>query len=237
MRAPLALGLTVFALAGSPAGARADDVHCPPFLGAVTIDGNVLVAAPCRLEGTIVIGNVNLFAGGSLVAQGGARIGGSVQAENADFVELLDAEIVGNVQLDNLVGERSLIHRSSIGGSIQLVSNRSRLEVIENTVDADVQAFGNDGLVMIADNRIDGNLQCKENEPDPVGGNNVVHGNMEDQCENLLPEGAGSGPAPAPEPPPEPAASSSGGGGSLDLAALLCLALGLLSARAYGRRN
>jgi hypothetical protein len=214
-----ALFSVVAALAGFPAALLADDVHCPPDLGSVTIDGNVLVAAPCRLDGTTVNGNVHLYAGGSLIARGSTRIGGSIQAENADFIDVADAQVNGNIQLDNLVGDRSIIARSTVGGSIQLKSNRSRLEVLGNTVIADVQAFSNTRGVIVADNLIDGNLQCKSNNPPPAGGNNRVQGNKEDQCANLAPE---TGPAPQAGAAVSPAEASSGGG-SFDLPASLLM--------------
>jgi len=125
----------------------------------VTIDGNVLVAAPCRLERTTVKGNVHLYAGGSLVARW-ARIIGSIQAENADFINVADTDVNGDIQLDDLVGDLSRVERSTVGGSIQLKDNRSRLEVLTTDVVGDVQAFSNVGGVVIADNVIDGNLQC-----------------------------------------------------------------------------
>jgi len=232
VRAPLAFCAAALALAGLPETSSADDVHCPPHLGEVTIDGNVLVAAPCQLNGTIVIGNVHLYAGGSLVTRGATRIDGSIQAENADFVDLAGTHVNGSIQLDDLVGDRSIILDSSIGGSIQLTGNRSRLEVLGNTVTADVQAFSNTGGVFIADNVIDGNLQCKSNDPPPAGGNNRVQGNKEDQCANLRPEDDAPAPPPAPA-PAEPANTSSGGGGfSFGLPALLLVIVFLAARRA-----
>ena len=70
--------IVLCALAGLPPVAPADDVHCPLHLSEVKIDGNVLVAAPCQPNGTIVIGNVHLHAGGSLVMRGVTRIDGSI---------------------------------------------------------------------------------------------------------------------------------------------------------------
>jgi cytoskeletal protein CcmA (bactofilin family) len=243
-KTPVYLSLLA-ALAASPTVVLADDVNCPPNLGNVTVDGNVLVAAPCRLDGTTVKGNVQLYAGGSLITRGNVRIEGSIQAENSDFIDVADTFVNGNIQLDNLVGDRSIVERSTVGGSIQLNSNRSRLEVLNNTVDSDVQAFANRGGVVIADNVIDGNLQCKENNPAPAGGNNRVQGNREDQCANLVPEsGTSPAPAPAPAPTPEPtppasadnSSGSSGGGGSLDL--LLSIVLLLMASRsASGHRG
>jgi len=229
---PVVLSL-LGAISGTPGVALADDVFCPPNLGAVTIDGDVLIAAACRLDGTYVKGNVKLYAGGSLVARNNVRIEGSIQAERSNFVDVADSSVNGNIQLDDLVGDRSIIARSRVGGSIQLKGNRSRLEVQANQVNADVQAFSNTGGVVITDNTIDGNLQCKDNNPIPAGGNNRVQGNKEDQCADLKPEATSPAPAPAPTPTPTPPSSSSGsgdssgGGGSFDgivgLAALLLL--------------
>jgi hypothetical protein len=229
MRASVARRALALASAGLATAVQADDVHCPPSIGSVTIDGNVLVAAPCRLEGTTVKGNIHLYAGGSLIARNGTRVEGSIQAENSDFIDVAETQVNGNIQLDNLVGDRSLIESSTIGGSIQLTSNRSRLEVLGNTVNADVQAFGNTGGVVVADNVIDGNLQCKSNNPLPAGGSNRVQGNKEDQCASLMPENVG--PAPAPAPGPVESSRASGGGGGLDMLALLLMALLLASRR------
>lgn len=181
------LAIAVLAL-DSPA--MADDVSCPPDLGAVTIDGNVLVAAPCELNGTTVKGNVHLYAGGSLLARN-ARIDGNIQAENAFEIDVSDSEIGGSIQLDDLVGDVTVIVNNRVDGSIQLKSNRSRLDVVDNVVGADIQAFGNTGGVDISGNAVDGNLQCKENAPAPTGGNNDVQGNKEDQCADLVAASSG----------------------------------------------
>jgi hypothetical protein len=207
-----------------PVAALADDVNCPPNLGNEEVDGNVLIAASCRLDGTTVKGNVLLYAGGSLVAVD-ATIRGNIQAENADFIDVDNTEVIGSIQLDNMVGDVSNVRGSRIDGSIQLKSNRSRLEIQDNTVNADVQAFSNIGGVLIEDNVIDGNLQCKENSPAPVGGNNRVSGNKEDQCENLTPEGGVAVGAGAVSGGTSEATDSAGGAGSLGPIALLLLLL------------
>lgn len=240
---PRQFSLPLVVLAALAIPAHADDASCPSNLGAVTVDGNVLVAAACRLDGTTVKGNVLLYAGGSLVARN-VNVIGNIQAERANLVDVDQSRVNGNVQLDELVGDLSRVQRTTVGGNIQLVANRSRLEVLGNEVGADVQAFGNTGGVVIADNSIHGNLQCKSNVPAPVGGNNVVQGNKEDQCADLRPEAA-SGPAPGPTTPGSGSAGSggSGGGGSFGLlgAALALLALCKLGtparlSRVAGRR-
>jgi hypothetical protein len=211
--------------------AHADDVHCPPGLGNVTVDGNVLITARCVLDGTTVIGNVHLYSGGSLIATN-ARIDGNIQAERADFIDVTGTRVGGSIQLDELVGDRSVVEGSEIGGSVQLQANRSRLELLDSEVGADVQAFTNSGGVLIANNVIDGNLQCKSNSPAPVGGSNRVGGNREDQCANLqLEPGAAAGASGvASSAPLVPAAventgSVSGGGGAIGWFAWLLLPL------------
>jgi cytoskeletal protein CcmA (bactofilin family) len=231
---------------GGGGGTISGDVYCPPNIGAVTVDGNVLITSACRLDGTTVTGNVLLYAGGSLLARA-IRVEGNIQAERADFVDVDASRVIGSVQLDGMVGDRSRVAGSDVGGNVQLVSNRSRLEVQGNGVGGDVQAFSNTGGVLIADNGIGGNLQCKSNNPAPAGGNNRVGGNREDQCANLQPEsspgsGSGSGsPAAGSSSSGSAAASASGGGGGgasglLSLLAVL-LALSLRPAGASPARR
>ena len=142
------------------ATAVADDVNCPPDLGAVEIDGNVLVAAPCRLDGTTVKGSVELFAGGSLTAVN-ATIIGNIQATTADFIDVDSSEINGSIQLDDTVGTVNRVANSTVGGSVQQSSSLSRLELTGNVIGADVQAFSNAAEVVVDDNEITGSVQLE----------------------------------------------------------------------------
>ena len=222
----------------APVGATIQgDVYCPPHLGAVTVDGNVLVTTACSLDGTRVKGNVLLYSGGSLVARD-ALVDGNIQAEFSSSVDVERTRVIGSIQLDGLVGEFSRMADNLVDGNIQLKNNRARVEVIGNTVGADVQAFTNLGGVLVQDNGIGGNLQCKDNAPAPEGGGNTVSGNREDQCANLqLPASqvaAASRPTlfrttvtPTPPTTGAPAPKSSGGGGSVGLMWLFALLLAL----------
>jgi hypothetical protein len=176
-----------------------------------------------------VIGNVLVFPGGSLVATG-ARIDGSVQSQEGDFVRIDGSTVNGNVQLDRLQRESSSVTRSFVGGSIQVVANRVGLTIDDNDVGQDVQAFDNTGGVDITNNVIDGNLQCKENRPAPTGGFNRLGGNREDQCANL--QLAAPGTAPGGANPLAAAggndAAGGGGGGATGPEALALLAALLL---------
>lgn len=143
------------------AAAMADDVHCPANLGAVEIDGNVLIAAPCRLDGTTVKGSVELFAGGSLVAVDAVIIG-NIQATTADFVDVDRTEVGGSVQLDDMVGTVNSITNSAVNGSVQQSSSLSRLEVLGSVVGSDIQAFSNSSAVIVDDNEIEGSVQLED---------------------------------------------------------------------------
>lgn len=226
----------------APFAVLADDVNCPPDLGDVEIDGNVLIAAPCTMTGTVVKGNVHLYAGGSLVARD-ISVDGNIQAENAFEVDVAGSEIGGSIQLDDLVGDVTRITDNSVDGNIQLKGNRPRLEVAGNTVNADIQAFSNSGSIDISDNVVDGNLQCKSNDPAPTGGNNTVQGNKEDQCASLeaasgapgsSSSSSGSGGPAGATASGASAESNSSGGGSLGWLEL-AFALALLALAGSGR--
>lgn len=138
--------------------AMADDVHCPANLGAVEVDGNVLIAAPCRLDGTTVKGSVELFAGGSLVAVD-ATIIGNIQATAADFVDVDRSAVEGSIQLDDTVGAVNSIRNSTVIGSVQQSDSLSRLEVLGSVIGADIQVFSNSSSVTVDDNEIEGSVQ------------------------------------------------------------------------------
>jgi hypothetical protein len=170
---------------GSAAVPAFADVYCPPNLGAVTIDDNVIVEnGQCVMTGTQVKGNVLVKSTGALTVRD-ARIEGNIQADGGVFVRVLRTEVEGDIQLKGVFGDVSRIQRSTIGGNLQMDSNRSRLLAEYNAIDGDLQAFSNTGGVVIRYNTIDGNLQCKSNNPAPTGGFNQVSGNKEDQCGRL----------------------------------------------------
>lgn len=218
-----------------------DDFNCQTDYGNVNLDGNVMVAAPCTLNGTTVEGNIKLFAGGSLVAIG-AVIDGNIMANTADFIDLQNTEVEGNVKLDKMVGDISYIRDSTIDGNVELKDNRSRLELLRNYIDNNLQAFENSGGVVISDNVIDGNLQCKNNNPEPKGGNNMVSGKKEHQCRGLQAatdtggsgNDGGTGTTDGSETPPFEINTGAGGGGGGSTGPLLIvflLVVGLVQSR------
>lgn len=217
----------------------ADDINCAGDYGDETLDGNLFVAVSCTLDGTRVKGNVELFAGGSLTATF-AVIDGKVSGKNADFVDIRNSEIAGDVKLEDLVGDRLQILDGTMRGNVTLKDNRSPIDVGRNFIEGNLQISGNSGGVRIADNVIDGNLDCRKNVPAPEGGNNQVRGNKKDQCSNIETveepgpgnggdtDAGGDGASGGSGTPLELNTGTGGGGATSPLLALLLLLAGLL---------
>ena len=194
MKRPLLLTpLALIALLIAAAPAQADDRQCTDTIGAVHVDGNVIVPsdASCTLLGTRVDDNVFVRSGAVLEAFG-VNVGGNIQAENHRRVivaartvndTVVRAHIGADIQLFD--GDLGRVWQARIGGNLQVNQNSGFQEAVHNVIDGDLQAFSNTGGFRIYGNRIDGNLQCKSNDPPPVGGENVVQGNKEDQCSQL----------------------------------------------------
>ena len=170
------------------------EINCQSEFGSVKLKGNLVIAAPCTLKGTKVDGNVKIFAGGSLIAVG-AVIDGNIKADTADFIDLQNTEVDGNVDLKEMVGDISFIRDSTIDGNLKLNKNRSRLKLLRNYIDKNLHVSKNRGGVVITDNVIDGNLHCEKNNPKPEGDNNMVSGKKTDQCSGLqaVSDAGGSG--------------------------------------------
>lgn len=182
----------VASLLGAPP-ALADDRRCTGTIGAVHIDGNVIVpaGATCRLIRTRVDDNVFVRDGAVLVARG-VRVGGNIQATEHRRVlvaprkvddTVVRSRVGGDIQLFD--GVRGRVRRAVVGGNLQVKQNTGFQGNVRNDIDGDLQAFSNSGGYRIYANRIGGNLQCKSNDPPPYGGKNVVEGDKEDQCAKL----------------------------------------------------
>ncbi|MGI9260686.1 MAG: hypothetical protein ACR2QR_01550 [Woeseiaceae bacterium] len=183
--------------------ALGDDVNCQSVIGEETIDDNIVIAAPCTLNGTTVEGNIRIFAGGSLTATG-AIIDGNIEADTADFVAILNSEVDGKIELESMVGDLSYVRDSLVDGKLKLKKNRSRLEVQGNYIDNDLEVDKNTGGVFIGDNIIEGDLECENNSPPPIGDNNFVSGKTKDQCRDLEAPEIAEDPEPGEQPGEEP---------------------------------
>jgi hypothetical protein len=167
------------------------DATCTAGFDRGRVNGTLNVVGRCQLTRADVRGDVILFAGGSLIARGG-RIRGSLEGSRADFVDLDDVRVDGNVSLQELVGDSSNIESSDIRGNVVLTGNRSRFEIVDNELHRDVTALGNTGGLQIAGNTISGDLECSGNAPAPTLLGNRIDGDAEGQC---------AAPRPAAEPP------------------------------------
>ena len=160
------------------------DVTCEGLLGAVTVD-NLYVpqGAACALDGTTVQGSIKIETSASLTARQ-ITVFGNVQAEGANYIEVLSGSSVGgSIQIK--LGGAARVEDTVVNGDIQFESNTGMLSIARNQVSGNVQVFKNAGGATIANNIINSNLQCKENAPAPAGGNNSVQGSKEDQCAGL----------------------------------------------------
>lgn len=176
-------------------------------LGSLQIGNNLSIAGRCELQNTEVRGNVTLFPGGSLTGRD-LRIRGNLEGNRADFVDLEGSRVDGNVNLQEFVGDLTVLASTELRGNVLLTNNRSRLEILNNEIDGDVQARSNTGGVLISGNAIDDDLHCSGNTPPPVGVGNDVDGDSEGQCESLQAEAPEPTPPPPPEPTPPPPATT-----------------------------
>jgi hypothetical protein len=180
------------------------DVTCVAEIGDVTVRGNLQVVGRCTLAGTEVRGDVTLFSGGSLTASA-ARIRGNLEASRADFVDIDASRIDGRVRLEELVGDRSTIELTDVGGDVELTANDSRFEVLNNEFGGDLNVWWNRGGLVISGNAVDEDLMCFFNLPAPTGTGNRIDDDAGGQCASLEPEPTDPPePPPAPPPPPPP---------------------------------
>lgn len=165
------------ALAESRNGGNASARSCNGTIGAVTVDEvTVPFGATCRLEGTIVEGDIKVFPGGTLDASA-VRVDGNVQAVDAAAVTLRDASRVnGDVQ----VKRRALatVTDTYIGGDLQVEERDASLVARNVTVDGNVQV-SKAATASLTELRVDGDVQFVENRRALSAVSTVVRGNFQ----------------------------------------------------------
>ncbi len=177
------------ALVAAPAS-LSGNVSCRNMsIGPARLDSiDVPADAACRLDGTVLIGNITVGRGAMLDAAGIA-MNGSVQAEGAAHVALFDASVGGSVQVKQGGSAQGELLR--ITGDLQIDAMRGAVKAHDNQIGGSLQAVGNLGGLTVTDNRINGNLQCKENNPTTYAAGNTA-ASIEDQCVETV-AGGGSG--------------------------------------------
>ena len=150
--------LTLVLLQAGVAGAQS--FLCLPGVNPRRIDGNLNIVTHCELEGTEVRGDVTLFAGGSLTARD-VHVRGALTGSSADFVEMDGGRVEKDFRLEQMVGDLIRIEGVELNGNVELLGNRSRLEVLSNEINHDLQVDANVGGVLITGNTLE-NLRCAD---------------------------------------------------------------------------
>lgn len=160
---------------------------CVGTIGAITVEDIVVPdGSACTLNGTIVLGNVDVGTGSRLTARG-VDVGGNIFAEGATSVVVQSRNatrsmVDGNIQLKQ--GGTARVTSAIIGGDLQFEQNTGLVTASRNTVSGNLQVFTNTGGVTLTSNTIDEALQCTGNDPAPTGSGNTAS-IKQDQCELL----------------------------------------------------
>jgi hypothetical protein len=167
------------------APAHAADQTCTGPIGAVIIDGNVIVppGASCALFGTRVTGNV-LFGQGSRLLTQDATVVGNIQGEGAIRVRIYNTAVT-NIQLKKvtlgiIIGSDSSCRADPLVlGRIQLEENPAPITICKMSTRQDVQLTKNTGAIWVSENIVGEDLQVAENTQPIRLRRNTVGENME----------------------------------------------------------
>lgn len=175
------------AVAPTTASAQPQNVTCNGSLGAITVDNlEVLEFASCTLNGTVVLGSIDVKPFGRLSATA-VSVRGNVQATEAASVVVARSTISGSFEV--VQGRVARLSGSMVNGEVKVDSQTGAVAINNNRVGigvaGNVQVYASTGGVAINRNLVGGNLQCKDNLPAPTGTGNIVTGNKEDQCLTL----------------------------------------------------
>jgi hypothetical protein len=159
----------------------------------VRVRGNVVALERSRVQvlDATVEGNIDGIGARTLEVRGG-RVGGSIQAKDAESPGEAGVVIVGtvltqgNIQLqDNRTGRIVVTDAVLEKGNIKVEVNRvdEALDVTGNAVAQNLQAFTNtgDGAKRITGNRVGQTLECQANAA-PFTGTPNVAGERKEQC-------------------------------------------------------
>lgn len=163
-----------------------DDYECRGPLGAVTVDGDLIVPddATCTLDRTRVRGNVVVKSRATLRATG-VKVRGGVQSEGAASVVLEEATIAKDVQLSKGEPDGAVtISACQLKGNVQLEANRGPITVEKSRIAGSLQLSKNTGGIALARNHIGNTLQAQDNDPPPVGEGNAAR-EKKGQCKKM----------------------------------------------------
>jgi hypothetical protein len=172
----------------------------------------VPAGARCTIDGSDTItGNVTVATGAALIdgADGaGALIGGNLQADHAQEVEVFGGSVGGNVQLtamsgqslvcggtvgNDLVAQDNAAHSGigdtgigcpgeRIGGNLTVQNNPGDVEVVANTVAGNISVHNNTGGGDLVSNSAGGSCQLFNDNPPILGDSNTVPPGHQNTC-------------------------------------------------------
>ncbi len=184
--------LTLTTTVGAATVAHAGDTECRGDIGAVTVDGNLIVPddAVCHLMNTSIRGAIVVKSRSQLHADHVTASGG-LQGESPNTVVLDDSTLRNGVSIskaETTPGKptgRIQLSNNHITGDIAVADNRVEIWIEHNPlITGSIQANKNTAGVDITGNDIDNGLQCQDNVPAPTGGGNTAK-QAQGQCANL----------------------------------------------------
>jgi hypothetical protein len=181
------LGLVALAFIGLPAGqaAAAPDTNCNGSIGAVTIQGKLIVpdGATCTLSSTRILGSVEVRINSTLRASR-INVAGDLLGNQSRLVQVTtSSHIEGHTNIAK--GVTVTLQSSNAFGGVNVTENRGRVTMTSVIV-------GNGGTfiekniagVTAHSNRVNGNMEVSENRAGTsvrsniVGDNLAVHKNL-----------------------------------------------------------
>lgn len=175
----ITLMLTLVSIIFGVSNVLADDLRCTGTIGNTSVD-NVIVpsGAFCRLNGTLVNGNVFVEQSASLEANG-ARIGGSIQSEGYRSVLVqADTRVTGSIQLKK--GGIATVTNTTVNGDVQFEENAGPSTASFSIIGGSLQAYKNSGRVVFRGNSsVNGNIQTYDNTGGTVINNNRTNANLQ----------------------------------------------------------
>lgn len=158
-----------------------DDYECSGTLESVMVDDLIVpMNSTCTLQGVQVKGNISVYEGAVLYAYA-VDVGGNLQAEYAENVEISQGSYVGgNIQF--VEGGALSVSSVTVMGNIEVEESYGPVDITNSTIHGDVQLGENSGGITVNNNMIYSDLECEDNYPEPSLSGNTVHGDREGQC-------------------------------------------------------
>jgi hypothetical protein len=178
----------------APEARAAPDTECRGTIGAVLVEGKIVVpdGATCTLMGTIVDGSIMVGIESTLIANGievikpgtvNIQASGATRIEvtglckttvclsGGDPEELKPSEMLGSIQA--VGGGTVIIADTIIGGAVQILDNSGLVRITESFVEGAVQLAKNKGGVSVEASRLGEGVEISETQGDVLFTGNI----------------------------------------------------------------